>query len=225
MPTPTRFQVDLDALHANLATARELAGGRQVLAAVKANAYGHGLVPVARSIQERGSAEWLGIAVTDEGAQLRAAGVTLPILKFTPTLPDDLPEAIDAGITLSVGAVSANENARATAAEAGRVVDVHLTVDTGMRRVGADPADVERLARLLAESPSLRVGGIFTHFPVSDVAAGEEFTRAQLARFDEAVAAAESVLGPIELVHAANSGAVLGHDLGRTNMVRPGIMI
>ena len=225
MPTPTRFQVDLDALHANLATARELAGGRQVLAAVKANAYGHGLVPVARSIQERGSAEWLGIAVTDEGAQLRAAGVTLPILKFTPTLPDDLPEAIDAGITLSVGAETFINAARATAAEAGRVVDVHLTVDTGMRRVGADPADVERLARLLAESPSLRVGGIFTHFPVSDVAAGEEFTRAQLARFDEAVAAAESVLGPIELVHAANSGAVLGHDLGRTNMVRPGIMI
>ena len=73
MPTPTRFQVDLDALHANLATARELAGGRQVLAAVKANAYGHGLVPVARSIQERGSAEWLGIAVTDEAMESEVA--------------------------------------------------------------------------------------------------------------------------------------------------------
>ena len=225
MPTPTRFQVDLDALHANLATARELAGGRRVLAAVKANAYGHGLVPVALSIQERGSAEWLGIAVTEEGRQLRAAGVTLPLLKFTPTLPDDLPEAIDAGITLSVGDEDAILAARATAAEAGRVADVHLAVDTGMRRVGAEPSDVERLAALLAASPSLRVGGIFTHLPISDVVTGAEFTRAQLATFDDAVAAAESVLGPIELVHAANSGAVLGHDLGRTNMVRPGIMI
>ena len=81
------------------------------------------------------------------------------------------------------------------------------------------------LTRLLAASPSLRVGGIFTHLPISDVVTGAEFTRAQLATFDDAVAAAESVLGPIELVHAANSGAVLGHDLGRTNMVRPGIMI
>jgi alanine racemase len=156
---------------------------------------------------------------------LRAAGVTLPLLKFTPTLPDDLPEAIDAGITLSVGDEDAILAARATAAEAGRVADVHLAVDTGMRRVGAEPSDVERLAALLAASPSLRVGGIFTHLPISDVVTGAEFTRAQLATFDDAVAAAESVLGPIELVHAANSGAVLGHDLGRTNMVRPGIMI
>lgn len=225
MPTPTRLQVDLDALHANLATARELARGRQVLAAVKANAYGHGLVPVARSIQERGSAEWLGIAVTAEGAQLRAAGVTLPLLKFTPTLPDDLGEAIAAGITLSVGDEDAILAARTAARAAGRVVDVHLAVDTGMRRVGAEPSDVERLAALLAESPSLRVGGIFTHLPISDVAAGEDFTRAQLTTFDDAVATAESVLGPIELIHAANSGAVLGHDLGRATLVRPGIMI
>ena len=102
MPAPTRFHVDLDALHHNLGVARRLAGGRQVLAPVKANAYGHGLVEVARSIQERGTAEWLGIAVTAEGAQLRAAGVTLPILKFSPTLPEDLDEAIAALVSQSL---------------------------------------------------------------------------------------------------------------------------
>ncbi|MFT3888567.1 MAG: alanine racemase [Arachnia sp.] len=225
MPTPTRFQVDLDALHANLAVARELAGGRAVLAAVKANAYGHGLVPVARSIQERGSAEWLGIAVTEEGTRLRAAGITLPILKFTPTLPDDLQEAIAADITVSVGDEDAIWAAEAAAAAAGRVLDVHLAVDTGMRRVGAEPWDVERLAGLLAGAPHLRVGGVFTHLPISDVPAGDEFTRVQLAAFDAAVEAAKSVLGPLPYVHAANSGALLGHDLGRSTLVRPGIMI
>ncbi|HJE51912.1 MAG TPA: alanine racemase [Tessaracoccus flavescens] len=225
MPAPTQFHVDLDAIAANLATARELAGGRKVLAAVKANAYGHGLVAVARSIEERGSADWLGIATTAEGAALRAAGITLPILKFTPTLTDDLADALAATITLSVGDEAAIRAAQDAAAALGLVADVHLKLDTGMRRVGAEPGDAVALAELLAGSPNVRVGGVFTHLPISDVTDGEAFTRDQLARFDAAVADVENYLGPIELIHAANSGAVLGHDLGRTTMVRPGIMI
>ena len=225
MPSPTRFHVDLDALNANLAVARELAGGRRILAAVKANAYGHGLVEVARSIQERGSAEWLGVALTTEAQALRDAGVTLPILKFTPTLADDLAEAIAAGVTLSLGDHLAVDEAQAAAEVAGVVADVHLKIDTGMRRVGADPADAVALAGRLAASSHLRVGGVFTHLPVSDVVEGEDFTRGQLALFDATVARIEDIVGPVELVHAANSGAVLGHDLGRTTMVRPGIMV
>lgn len=225
MPTPTRFHVDLEALNGNLARARELAGGRLVLAAVKANAYGHGLVPVALSIQDHGTADWLGIAVTAEGTELRRGGVTLPVLKFTPTLPDDVAEAIAADVTLSIGDLAAADAAQHAAAAAGRVVDVHLAVDTGMRRVGAEPRDVAEVARAVDGAPNLRVGGIFTHLPISDVPEGEEFTREQLARFDDAVAAAEAVVGPIELIHAANSGAILGHDLGRTTMVRAGIVV
>lgn len=225
MPSPTTFHVDLDALHDNLAVARELAGGRQVLAAVKANAYGHGLVEVARSIQERGSAEWLGVALTAEARTLRDAGISLPILKFTPTLADDLPEAVAAGVTLSLGDVRSVDEAQAAAVAAGVTVDVHLKIDTGMRRVGADPADAVALAGKLAAASHLRVGGVFTHLPVSDVVAGEGFTRSQLALFEATVARVEDVVGPVELVHAANSGAVLGHELGRTTMVRPGIMV
>ncbi|MFD0866309.1 alanine racemase, partial [Tessaracoccus lubricantis] len=108
---------------------------------------------------------------------------------------------------------------------AGTVADVHLKVDTGMRRVGAEPADAVDLARRIADSGSLRLGGVFTHLPVSDVSSGEEFTRAELALFDDVVARIEDAVGPVEWVHAANSGAVLGHDLGRTTMVRPGIMV
>lgn len=225
VPSPTRLHVDLDALNANLATARDLAGGRSVLAAVKANAYGHGLEPVALSIQERGTADWLGVATTVEGRQLRAAGVTLPILKFSPTLPDDLAEAIDADLTISVGDPGSIRAAELAAADAGVTLDVHLKVDTGMRRVGVEPRDAALLAEQLRTSPHLSVGGIFTHLPISDVVDGEAFTRAQLALFYDVVDDVEGILGPIDLVHAANSGAVLGHDLGRSTMVRPGIMI
>lgn len=225
MASPSTFRVDLDAIHANLATARDLAGGRAVLAAVKANAYGHGLVAVSRSIQERGSADWLGIAVTAEGEDLRAAGVTLPVLKFTPTFADDLPAAIAAGLTLSVGTEAAVDEAAAAARDAGATVDVHLKLDTGMRRVGAEPSAAVALAERIAGSGSLRLGGVFTHLPISDVADGDAFTRAQLETFDASVAAIEAAVGPVEWVHAANSGAVLGHDLGRSTLVRPGIMV
>lgn len=225
MPAPTRFHVDLDAIHANLAVARDLAGGRTVLAAVKANAYGHGLVEVARSIEQRESADWLGVAVTDEASRLRAAGVRLPILKFTPTFDDDLAEAVAADVTLSVGTAGAIDAAQAAAAAARATVDVHLKLDTGMRRVGADPADAVDLARRIDRAANLRLGGVFTHLPISDVAAGSAFTRDQLSRFEAAVAEVEAAVGPVEHVHAANSGALLGHDLGRTTMVRPGIML
>ena len=196
MAAPTEFHVDLDALHANLAAARDLAGGRLVLAAVKANAYGHGLVAVARSIQERGSAEWLGVALTSEAQELRDAGVTLPILKFTPTLPDDLPDAIAVGVTVSVGEAGAIRAAQVAAADAGVTLEVHLKIDTGMRRVGAEPRDAVLLAHQLASSPNLNLTGIFTHLPISDVP-DDNFTVRQLARFDDVVAAVEDVTGPI----------------------------
>lgn len=225
MSAPTRFHVDLDALHHNLSVVHRLAGDRLVLAPVKADAYGHGLIPVSLSIQERGTADWLGVALTQEGSRLRAAGVTLPILKFSPTLDDDLDEALAADITVSVGDAAAVEQTQAAAARAGRVVDVHLKVDTGMRRVGAEPGQVEDLARRIVAAPNLRLQGVFTHLPVSDVDEGDEFTHAQLRGFDETLARIEAVTGPVELVHSANSGAVLGHDLGRANLVRPGIMV
>ncbi len=220
----TRFHVDLDALHHNLRVARGLAGGRKLLVPVKADAYGHGLIPVARSIQDRGTAEWLGVALVAEGRQLRNAGVTLPILKFSPTLPEELSEAIDADITLSVDDAETVDQAQAAAALADRTIDVHLKIDTGMRRVGVEPDQAAPLTARIDASPNLRLQGVFTHLPISDVDEGDEFTTDQLRRFFDVVTAIEATHGPLELVHAANSGAVLGHELGRSNLVRPGIM-
>ncbi|MEO7588439.1 MAG: alanine racemase [Arachnia sp.] len=217
--------VDLDAINENLRLVARLAAGRTVLAAVKANAYGHGLVEVARSIEGSGSAQWLGVATVSEAVALRAAGVTLPILKFSLTLPDELPEALGAGIVFTVGDQEAIDHLQRAAETAGVIAKAHLKIDTGMRRIGARPADAVRLARLIRDSSCLELGGLYTHLPVSDTPDGAAFTRGQ---FDAIAAAAKDVedaVGPLSHVHAANSGAVLGHDLTGTSMVRPGIMV
>ncbi|MGV8846472.1 alanine racemase [Tessaracoccus sp.] len=217
--------VDLDAINKNLALVAELSGNRTILVAVKANAYGHGLVAVARSIEAAGTAHWLGVATVSEAAALRAAGVSLPILKFSITMPDELAVALSTGLVFTVGDQGAIEQLAEAAAAAGRVAEAHLKIDTGMRRIGAEPGDAVALAQLILDSPHLVLGGIYTHLPVSDVSSGDAFTRQQFRALVDAVGDVEAIAGPVRLVHAANSGAVLGHDLSGTTMVRPGIMV
>ena len=221
----SEFQVSLGAVNHNLRLAAELGGDRAVLAAVKANAYGHGLTEVARSIEREGTAQLLGVALVTEASQLRAAGVQLPILKFTLTLADELDEALANDVTLTVADAAGIHAASRAAARTGVAANVHLKVDTGMRRIGAEPGQAPRLARLVAADPNLNLEGIYTHLPISDTPAGAKFTRAELDSFEQVVAAVTSAVGPVKWVHSANSGAVLSHELGSSNLIRPGIMI
>ena len=221
---PSQLNVDLAAIDANLALAGKLNPGRAVLLPVKADAYGHGIVPVARHVEAVGSAQWLGVAEVSEAEQLRAGGVGLPVLKFSPCFPDELDRAIAARLTLCVGDSAGITAAQEAAERAGTRHPVHLKVDTGMRRVGAEPAGAVALARQIADSPSLILEGVFTHLPISDTPEGNDYTRDQLARFLATVDAIRDAVGEIPLVHAGNSGAVLGHDLTGTNLIRPGII-
>ncbi len=222
--SPSQLHVDLAAIDANLALAASRHLGRAVLLPVKANAYGHGAVAVASHVQRTGSAQWLGVAEVAEAEELRAGEITLPILKFSPAFPDELDRAVAANLTLTVVDQTTIEQAAAAAARNGAVLPVHLKLDTGMRRVGAPPSDGVALARLVAEHPNLILDGIFTHLPISDDPAGEPYTRDQLARFLAIAAAIRDIVGPVPWVHAGNSGAVMGHDLSGTNLIRPGIM-
>lgn len=221
---PSQFNVDLAAIDANLALASERNPGRAVLLPVKANAYGHGIVPVARHVESVGSAQWLGVAEVSEAEQLREGGVELPALKFSPCFPEELGRAIAARLTISVGDVAGVEAAQEAAEHAGVRHPVHLKVDTGMRRVGVQPGEAVALATRIKNSPNLVLEGVFTHLPISDCPEGEEFTRAQLARFLAVVDEIRGAVGEIPYVHAGNSGAVLGHDLTGTNLIRPGII-
>jgi alanine racemase len=222
----THLVIRLDHIRANLKAIRERIGPeRRLLIAVKANAYGHGAVAVARMAEAAG-VDWLGVATVPEGMQLREAGIGLPILKLSPAFAEEMDAAVAAGLTL---AVCDQDNALALEAVcAARAVrtDVHLVIDTGMARIGVQPPEAPEMARFLAgRCPHLHVQGAFTHLPVSD-AADPAYTEAQIQRFRAAVAAVEAQLGhKLELVHCANSGAVLGHPEGFFDLVRPGIMI
>lgn len=211
----------------NLNGIRARVGDRLVLAAVKANAYGHGAVEVARMIERTGAADWLGVATVDEGVQLREAGVGLPILKFSPTRGlDEVTRALAAAITLSVVDEQSVYEAGAGAGLLGLVgAAVHLKVDTGMRRVGVEPVGAPALAAEIAADDHLWLQGLFSHLPVSDSPAGEAFTRQQAEVFSATAESVEQVVGPLAIKHLANSGAVLGHPDTWFDLVRPGIMI
>lgn len=225
MSSVSEFRVHLSAISHNLRCVRTRAGGRAVMVAVKANAYGHGAVAVSRHIEDSGLAEMLGVAHVGEAQELRDAGITMPIVKFIPALVEELPTALDADLTLTVADTEGIEQAQQAAAAADRVLQVHLKLDTGMGRVGARVGDAVELARRIRDASHLRLEGVFTHFPTSDTADGVEFTRAQLVRFESVCREIERLVGPVSHISAANSGAVLLHDLGITNLVRPGIMV
>lgn len=230
----THLTIDLDAIRHNALAIRHRVGDRLLLAAVKADGYGHGAVEIARLFEREHLVDWLGVATVPEAIALRRAGVGLPILKLSHAFPEEIPAALDARLTLPViDAHSLTELAAATSARSSGDADartrVHLTIDTGMRRIGCEPAAAVDLARRI-EDAGLELEGLFTHLPVSDTPGGRDFTENQLALFLDTVAAvqddrASHGLAPVPLVHGASSAAAMSHDITGLTMVRPGIIL
>lgn len=222
----THARIHLDNIRFNLEGIRQAVGSqRKILIAVKANAYGHGAVEVSRMAEKMG-VDWLGVATVPEGIQLRQAGIRLPVLKLNPTFPEEMGAAVEHGLTLSV---CERENIAALQAvcELQQCASrVHLKVETGMGRIGVPMDEAPALAEYIeSQCPNLVLEGVFTHLPVSD-AADPAYTRGQIERFRTVVEGIQAAIGRrVELVHCANSGAVLGHEPGWLDMVRPGIMI
>jgi alanine racemase len=224
----THARVHLGNIRANLRGIRQAVGpGRKVLIAVKANAYGHGSVEVSRMAEAEGLADWLGVATVPEGLRLREAGIRLPILKFSPTFPEEMGAAVGGGISLAVCDRASAEALQARAAAMGATAKVHLKIDTGMGRVGVVPEEAPDLARFIErECPGILLEGLFTHLPVSDEQASVAYTRDQIRLFKATVARIREVLDRMpDLVHCSNSGGVLAHEEGWLTMVRPGIMV
>jgi alanine racemase len=226
----TCAHIDLAALAHNMAQIRALVGpDRAILLPVKADAYGHGAIPIARFLQETGLTDWFGVATVPEAMALRDAGVTLPILKLSPCFPDELDAALAADVTLTVTDAATVNQAAAAADRCGTTAKAHLSIDTGMHRLGCQPAEAVELADRISHRHELDLTGVFTHLPISDTPAGDAFTRDELARFRATVAQIQAAreahgLPTVPLVHASNSGAVLGHSLDDFTMVRPGII-
>ena len=221
---PAWAEVDLDAVAANVAFLVDRCTPAVVCAVVKADGYGHGAVAVARAALGAG-ATWLAVALVEEGVALRDAGVDGPVLLLSEPPVDAMDVVAAARLTPTLYTEAGVAAAAAAVGTRRAPMAVHLKVDTGMHRVGADPVDAPALAKAVRAAPGLRLEGLWTHLAVADEPDQDGFTADQLARFEEvrdALAADGSVPG---LLHAANSAGALAHPAARYDMVRCGIAV
>jgi alanine racemase len=221
---PTCAEVSLGGLRTNLRQARTCVGDQvRVLAVVKADGYGHGAVPAARAFLEAG-AYGLGVSSVAEGVELRRAGLSADTVVLGGAYPGD--ESAVVLHDLAVGVWSRDQVcALAAAAEtAGRIVRVHVKVDTGMTRLGLDLTEVRGFADFLQRLPTVQVDGLYSHFARADDVAVEAIDR-QVARFEQAIdSLAAAGVRPVHL-HIANSAATMARRGAHFTMVRPGIML
>jgi len=199
--SPLRAEVDLGALRHNARVLQERAGEATFMAVIKADAYGHGAVPVARVLAEEGVARF-AVATVPEGVELREAGIEAPVLVLGAPLPEHLPAYTRYGLTATVTSPFVAEAVVEAAAKVGPLT-VHLKVDTGMNRLGVEPRDVPAVLEALRAAPGVEVEGVMTHFATVD----RRFTLEHLAVFDGVL----KRLGPAAppLAHVSNSGTLL----------------
>jgi alanine racemase len=218
--------VDLDAIAANTELLAHRSGSADVMAVVKADAYGHGLVPCARAAL-RGGATWLGVALLDEALQLRAAGVEAPVLAWLVGAGERWDAALDANVDLSISAPWVLEEITDAARVAGRAARVHLKVDSGLGRSGIPMQEWALLveaARKAELDGTVEVVGIWSHLAYAD-APGHPTIDRQLATFAEAVRNAESAGLSPHVRHLANSAAALTRPDTHFDLTRPGLSV
>jgi len=213
-------QVDLDAIAANIAEVRSRTSAA-ILAVVKADAYGHGLIPVATRALESG-ATWLGTALLEEAIALRAAGIEAPIIAWLTPPHDDFESALKMNIDLSVSSIQLFSEILDVAAQLKIKPRLHFEVDTGMRRGGVLDEWDEFLAFAIEHSSEYTFVGFWTHFARADEPESE-FTGKQIQLFDSKVEALKMAGLTPQLVHLSNSAAILSAEEAHRSMVRLGI--
>lgn len=218
----TRAEIDLDLLQRNVELLRaSLAPATELMAVVKANAYGHGGRMVAATALAAG-ADWLGVATVSEGRQLRAGGIDAPVLVLSPVAPAEVATAIHARLDLTIATpelLAAVSDARSRTP---REVAVHIKVDTGMHRYGAGPELAAALAKQVVATPGLRLAGLMTHFAAADEP-DELATRQQADAFDRVLAELTALGIQPHRRHAANSAAAIRGHAYHYDLVRVGL--
>lgn len=219
---PTWAEIDLDALAGNYLIIRKRLGPEvKVMAAVKADAYGHGAVECARRLQREG-VDWFGVALAEEGVQLRNAGITRPILCLGGFWEGQQDVCLRQNLTPVVYRLDMIDLLDRAARSRGVVVDIHVKIDTGMGRLGIQFDEVEAFCEALRSFPNTRVDGLMTHFAAADRHDRDDFTKDQLGKFQRAVTVFRERGFSPSLIHAANSAATFAFPESRENLVRPG---
>lgn len=219
---PVWASIDLDAIAHNVRALKRHVGQRvQVMAVVKANAYGHGAEPVARVALESG-ATWLAVNRADEGVALRRVGIQAPILVMGYTPPAAAGAAVMYDLRLTLVSWELAQALSALANAASKPIPIHIKVDSGMGRWGLLPDEVADFARAAARLPGLRLEGVFTHFAVADLA-NKDYTYRQFITYREVLSALEGEDIHIPIRHVSNSAAALDLPDLHLDAVRIGI--
>jgi len=220
---PTVIDVDIAALRHNVAGIRNRCGAARIMATVKANAYGHGLIRTAQELL-RGGVDALGVAFLEEGIALRRAGVRAPILVLGGIIGNQISHFLEYDLQITASSVFKLRQIDETAAAMGRRAMVHLKIDTGMGRIGIRHENAHQLFAAMQEVRHTDLCGVYSHFAASHDA-DHAFTRLQLQRFLDVLEYFPAHGLPMPVRHIANSGAILQHEDAILDMVRPGIMI
>jgi alanine racemase len=220
---PTVVEVSLARLAENYRAIRAAVAPAAVMPILKANAYGHGLIEVARHVVGLGATS-LGVAFLEEAVALREAGVTLPILVMGGILGNQIPVFLRHGLTLTASSIDKLQQIDDTARDMGVTAKVHLKIDTGMERIGVHYYNAHGLLERASACPHTVVEGIYSHFANAD-AADLRSARLQLARFHDVLQWYDKQGVPPPVRHMANSGAILQLPESHLDLVRPGILL
>lgn len=216
-------EIDLGALEHNYKAIKScIKGNVKMCAVVKADAYGHGALEVARVALAQG-AEYLAVATISEGIELREAGITAPILLLGLILPDEAPLVVEHDITQAVCELPLARSLSEAAIKQNKQAKVHLKVETGMGRIGIRPEEIGDLAEAVSQLPNLEIEGMFSHFATADCQ-DKTFAREQLKRFQTACEAVKARGIELKLCHIAESAAILEMPEAHLDMVRAGVI-
>ena len=219
----TWSEIDLNAIRDNFLKIKSMLDkDTSIMAAVKANAYGHGIIAVS-DLLVRSGADYLGVATTDEALHLRKNSFKVPILILGSILPGEIDVVIKNSITQTVGDLQLARALNDHAARLGKKARVHIKVDTGMGRIGIWHEQALSFVKRLSGFKSLLLEGIFTHFPDADD--DKEITCRQIEDFNRLLHGIEALGIVIKYKHMANSAATLAYKDSHMNLVRPGLMI
>ena len=216
--------IDLGAIRENIKYLMAKSG-KPALAVVKADGYGHGLLPVAKSALSAG-ASWLGVALLEEASALRQGGISAPIIAWLTPITDDFESAINEDIDIAIASLAHLEAITSASRSLGKCARVHLEVDTGMSRGGAlnEWSELVKSAKAYQDSGLIEVIGIWSHFARADEA-GHEFNKKQLENFKSAVAEAKGVGITPQVIHLSNSAAAINDVDSHFDLLRLGIAI
>ncbi len=218
----TFAKIDLDNLYHNYQKIRTIVGSRKIIGVVKANAYGHSLIEVGRSLEEFGI-EYLAVAFVTEGIALRKAGVEIPILVLVPENDNSIEPCIDYNLDYSFETIEVARKISSYASRQGKRARLHLYVDTGLGRDGISPNFAVELMKESKKLPNIDIVGLMSHFATSE--SDVSYAKLQLDKFNNIVDELQEYGFSFEITHIANSGALFSLPESWFNAVRPGLVI